>query len=316
MPPNPVDRRLLRSKLAFGAAFLLMGLLGGWWSVLIGRLVNENYALKVQVLGSGPEVLEAHSRRSLMLYGESALLLLLNLILVVLAWQAARREQLYLRRVDGLLAASTHELKTPIAGLKSLLESMVSGVIPPEKVPGYAERGLGAVARLEHLVESILAWQAAQARRGNVSERPLGECVAEVLSHRMESEAGESLDVDLGDAGQVPIRVVGESLRVIVENLLDNARKYGRGRPVKLRAGREGEWLHLDVQDEGEGFEPAVAESLFEPYHRGEGKHRHGTGLGLHIARSLARSLGGELEAHSEGPGKGATFRLRLRVVG
>lgn len=311
---TPLDRRLQQSKLAFGAAFLLLGLLGGWWSVLIGKLVNENYALQVAVLGASPEVAEAHARRSLMLYGESSLLLLLNLALVVLAWQGARREQLYIRRVEGLLAASTHELKTPIAGLRSLLESMASGVIPADRAAVYAERGLQACTRLEHLVEGILAWQAAQARRGVAEERPLRVWVEEVLAHRLESERGEGLDVDLGEAGEAPVVMVPDAFRVILENLLDNARKYGGEGPVRVRGRRLGAQVLLEVTDDGAGFAPETAEALFEPYQRGGGgQRRHGTGLGLHIARSLARSQGGELTASSPGPGRGATFTLRVR---
>ncbi|HNH49851.1 MAG TPA: ATP-binding protein, partial [Myxococcota bacterium] len=72
-------------------------------------------------------------------------------------------------------------------------------------------------------------------------------------------------------------------------------------------------WVELWVQDHGSGFPAEEAELLFEPYQRGQsGQPRHGTGLGLYLARSLARSMGGELRATSPGIGKGATFHLRL----
>ena len=247
-----------------------------------------------------------------MLYGESSVLMLLGVALVALAWQGARREQLYLRRVEGLLAASTHELKTPIAGLRSLLESMASGVIPGERVGPYAERGLQACSRLEHLIEGILAYQAAQARPMPRQTRALREWVSGVLEHRAATEGGERVEVALGELGEAPVAATPDAFRVILENLLDNARKYGGSAPVHLEARRDGSRVLLDVRDEGPGFAPEHAELLFEPYQRSAGLTRHGTGLGLHIARSLARAMGGDVEARSE-LGKGAVFTVVLR---
>jgi two-component system sensor histidine kinase EvgS len=138
----------------------------------------------------------------------------------------------------------------------------------------------------------------------------LGAWVDAVLDHRLGTE--ENVTPELGPATDVTVKAAPDAFRVVLENLLDNARKYGGG-SVRIEARVEEKRVALDVVDEGVGFEPHMAEAIFEPYQRGERvEKRHGTGLGLYIARTLARSVGGELEARSDGEGKGATFTFWL----
>ena len=78
---------------------------------------------------------------------------------------------------------------------------------------------------------------------------------------------------------------------------------------------RDGHW-HLDIRDHGRGFDPATAEKLFDIHNRGSGEGvTHGAGLGLAIARQLARRMGGNVVAHSPGPGKGAVFTVTLELA-
>ena len=106
-----------------------------------------------------------------------------------------------------------------------------------------------------------------------------------------------------------------DGLRVILENLLDNASKYGGG-SVRLAAGvGDGRW-RLDISDQGRGFAPETAEKLFDLHNRGSGEGiTHGAGLGLAIARQLARRMGGDITAHSAGPGQGAVFTVTLMLA-
>lgn len=290
----------------------MLTLLGGWWTVLIARLVAENHALEVQLYGATPTVEAALRSRRLMLMGESGTMTLLALSLVILAYRFAMRERAQAHRLEGVLAASTHELKTPIAGVKALLESMQSGVLPAERAGPHLAAGLDAVSRLEHLVEGIVAYQAAVARRPEAFvARPLAELVGEVVQHRAETVPGERVAVELAEGVYVEVRRDG--FRVVMENLFDNARKYGGSAPVRVTA-VVGERVDLVVADSGEGFEPAMADEIFQPYRRGAaGRAAHGTGLGLYLARQLAREMGGDLSAASDGPGRGARFTLSLR---
>lgn len=302
------------SNLGFGAALLLLGMLGGWWTVFIHRLLDENYTMAVAFYGASAELAAEHDRRRMMLMGESLTLLLLALLLIVLALEQARRERRMVRQMESLFAASTHELKTPVAGVRSLLESLQSGVLPPARMAPFLARGLEACTRLEHLIEGILAWQAAQARPSDRVRTTVQAQVSAVLEHRFASLGAEKLSCSLDGIGDVVIEVAPDRFRVILENLLDNARKYGEGRDVKLSGRIVGPHVALTVTDQGAGFAPGDSEVLFEPYRRGRsGEKRHGTGLGLYIARSLARGMGGDLRAESPGPGQGATFTFLVQ---
>lgn len=310
----PGRRESARPNILYGVMLVALVALGGWWTILIKRLVEENYLLNVALSGPAAEVTAEFARKRLMLVGESVSLTVIALVLGGGIVAQARRERTQMRRLEGVLAASTHELKTPVAGVKALLESLQSGVLPPAQMGPHVARGLEACGRLEHLIESILAYQAAIARGQRSEARPLGAWVEGVLVHRLECVGEEGLAVELGDAGEIRVRAAVDPFRVVMENLLDNARKYGGGRPVNVRARADGSWVRLDVQDAGGGFEPGDAEALFEPYRRGTASDRlHGTGLGLYISRTLAREMGGDLVGASAGTGRGSTFTLSLR---
>ena len=103
----------------------------------------------------------------------------------------------------------------------------------------------------------------------------------------------------------------------VVDQLLDNALRHcAAGDGVTLVVSRGDHLGELVVRDSGEGFEPAEAERIFERFHRaGHGAGRPeatGSGIGLTIARALTAAQGGTLTASSDGPGRGATFTLRL----
>jgi signal transduction histidine kinase len=85
---------------------------------------------------------------------------------------------------------------------------------------------------------------------------------------------------------------------------------------VRLAArAADGRW-RLDISDQGRGFPPETAEKLFDLHNRGSGEGvTHGAGLGLAIARQLARRMGGEISAHSAGPGMGAVFTVTLMLA-
>jgi signal transduction histidine kinase len=102
---------------------------------------------------------------------------------------------------------------------------------------------------------------------------------------------------------------------VILENLLDNAHKYGGGKVRMAAVVEQGRW-RLDISDRGRGFPPESAEKLFDLHNRGSGDGvTHGAGLGLAIARTLARRMGGDITASSGGPGQGAVFTVTLLVA-
>ncbi|MCX4759914.1 HAMP domain-containing histidine kinase [Streptomyces sp. NBC_01275] len=114
-----------------------------------------------------------------------------------------------------------------------------------------------------------------------------------------------------GEAGRLEVGVQGALLERIVSPLLANALRYARS-GVTVRASRTPGGVRIDVCDDGPGVPPAFAEQLFQPGRRAEPDDGHGgAGLGLPLARRLARSVGGEV-SHDAGHTPGARFRVTL----
>jgi signal transduction histidine kinase len=297
-----------------------------WWTILLGGVMRSNEALEQSVLESQAglsseeilarraEIAERHDRRNLMLVGESTLLALLLSGSLVLLFLLAQRRKQQREDMEKLLQFTSHEFKTPVAGVKGLLQSLGLGTIPENQRAELIRLGQMECDRLEHLAETILAYQRAMARdpREGMQNIEVARFLDDLLAHRARTSTGGN--VELAKIEAVGIQADRDGLRVILENLLDNAHKYGGG-AVRIDASvHEGRW-RLEISDRGRGFAPEAAEKLFDPHNRGSGDGMtHGAGLGLAIARSLARRMGGDLSARSAGPGQGAVFTLTLAL--
>jgi signal transduction histidine kinase len=250
-----------------------------------------------------------------MLVGESTLLaLMLSGSLVVLFLLAQRRKQ-QREDMEKLLQFTSHEFKTPVAGVKGLLQSLAIGSIPEAQRAELLKLGQIECDRLEHLAETILAYQRAMSRDPREGTQPIdaAQFIADLLAHRERTAVGGKVEAASIDA----VRVLADrdGLRVIVENLLDNAHKYGGGSVRLAAATGEGRW-RLEIRDQGRGFAQETAEKLFDLHNRGSGEGvTHGAGLGLAIARQLARRMGGDIAAYSAGPGLGAVFTVTMLLA-
>jgi signal transduction histidine kinase len=180
--------------------------------------------------------------------------------------------------------------------------------------------GLGEAERLEHMIENVLI-----AGRLRTDRQPIRMSLSRLdrfldafAAHRGEliQEPG-ALEVACEEGVRDAEALFDpDGLRVVLENLVDNALKYGGDEPnVRIHARKDGSALLVDVADDGIGFDPGEAENLFRPFVRTteEGSpSRHGAGLGLSIARALMRRMGGDVTARSDGPGRGACFTVHL----
>ena len=313
--------------IVLGVTLLTTASLVVWWTILLRGEMRTNEMLERELLGTRIELTQQevaereadiatrHDRRNVMLVGESTLLgLLLSGSLVLLFLLAQRRKQ-QREDMEKLLQFTSHEFKTPVAGVKGLLQSLAIGSIPDAQRAELIQLGQLECDRLEHLAETILAYQRAMSRdpRAGVQRIDVARFIADLLAHRARTSA--AVELQLGALDAVAVLADRDGLRVILENLLDNAQKYGGGRIHLTARVADGHW-RLDIRDEGRGFPPESAEKLFDIHNRGSGEGiTHGAGLGLAIARQLARRMGGEISAHSSGPGQGAVFSVTLALA-
>jgi signal transduction histidine kinase len=265
------------------------------------------------------------ARRRLMVQGESVLMLALLGVCWVMLYRFVREERRGAERMREFIAGVTHEMKTPLAGVKSLLETLAAGRVPAAEQARLYGLGLQSVERLEHLVDNVLVSGRlrVESLEVHVEELPLREQLDAFVRHRRRYLVGSDARLELdcpADCAEIRVAADANALRIVLENLTDNALKYGGTPPlVTIRVASDGARARVSVCDQGIGFEPGQAAALFTPFRRegerGPARSQHGTGLGLSISAALASAMGAELSATSEGPGRGACFTIALRIA-
>ncbi len=216
------------------------------------------------------------------------------------------------RRKDDFIALLSHELRNPLAPLRSGLELLRLKPTAGEQVRTMMQR---QVDHLVRLVDDLL--ETSRISRGLLELRRDAVELGDVLRSAVESadpivrEAGHRLELEMPSE---PLWLRGDPVRLAQSfaNLLNNAARYTpRGGTIWLRAIPEGEGsVCVSVRDTGRGFAPENRARLFEMFSRGEGSS--GLGIGLALVRKLIDMHGGSVEARSEGEGRGAEFLVRL----
>jgi two-component system phosphate regulon sensor histidine kinase PhoR len=230
-----------------------------------------------------------------------------------------------LRRLETLrqefVANVSHELKTPLAVIKVCVETLLDGAVEDVDGRGHFLKQIEDQGnRLYALIIDLLAL--ARVESGSevfdFQEIDLAESIADCLE-RLEARAkarGQTLEVDIQTPkGGTTIWADHESIRQILDNLVDNAIKYTpENGNVKVTLITEGNRLRLAVKDNGIGIPHEDLPRIFERFYRvdrARSREMGGTGLGLSIVKHLVQSMHGTVEAQSE-PGLGSTFVVRL----
>lgn len=224
-------------------------------------------------------------------------------------------------------SAVTHELRTPLTTFRMYSEMLADGVVTePAAQKEYLTTLQRESERLSRVVENVLAWSRLEegrfaARRERHAVAPLVDRLVPVLRRRVQDAAME-LQVRIADAAHDAVLVTDEdAIGQILFNLADNAAKYGKGSDavVELRVDVRGGEVLFAMRDHGPGVPAEHRKQIFSPFDRGavpvSSNDVPGTGLGLPLARGLARDLGGDLEL-DDSVTDGACFVLRLPTVG
>lgn len=220
---------------------------------------------------------------------------------------------------DRFIATLSHELRNPLAAAQVAVE-LLAEQIDDHPAIGVLQRQIDALVRMtDDLLDATRAMTGRLAvERANVDLRAVvTEAVRDV--ERELRESGRTLRVTLPETDAV---VVGDRIRLgqMLGNLLSNARKYTRpGSHIDVELAVEDDAATLTVRDDGIGFDPAIAERLFEVFARAEtkaGTDVGGLGVGLAIVRGVVELHGGTVTAHSEGEGMGASFVVTLPLAG
>jgi signal transduction histidine kinase len=220
-----------------------------------------------------------------------------------------------------LMRGVTHDIKNPLGaadGYGELLQMGLHGKLGPEQAHAVT-RIRGCIADALTIIGDLLELSRAESGSLPVEKREtnLGALLRGVADeyHAAAGAAGRAIHVDAPE----PVSALTDPSRVrqILGNLVSNAIKYARGSDRVVlsagrapRGGRQGEWAVVRVTDFGPGIPAGELPHLFEEFYRAEGVAAvEGHGLGLSVARRIARLLGGDLAVQSE-PGRGSIFTL------
>ncbi|MEM0908658.1 MAG: ATP-binding protein [Pseudomonadota bacterium] len=227
------------------------------------------------------------------------------------------------RMREDFVANASHELRTPLAALTGFIETLQGHARDdPEARDQFLAIMHTQAERMKRLTDALLSLSRIE-MRAHVQPSDLIDVTATVrqaveMTRSLAREAGVALEVDVQD-GQLPIRADSDEIIQLVDNLVENAIKYGGdgGRVVvclcKQTAGT-GETAVISVQDFGKGIAPQHVPRLTERFYRVDveaSRARQGTGLGLAIVKHIVARHRGRLTVRSE-LGAGSTFTVKI----
>src|SRR5262249_14599773 len=228
------------------------------------------------------------------------------------------------RRKDEFLAVLAHELRSPLAPLRNALEilRLADGEGVPGKDPELMAMMQRQVRYLVRLVDDLL--EVSRITRGKLQLRKERVALAQVVESALETSrplieaAGHEVGVTLPPD---PVLLDADPIRLaqVLANLLNNAAKYtDPGGRIGLTAEREGNEVVVRVRDNGIGIPGEMLPRIFDLFtqvDRFSGRAQGGLGIGLTVVRSLVQLRGGTFSAHSDGPGRGSEFIVRLPLL-
>jgi signal transduction histidine kinase len=229
----------------------------------------------------------------------------------------ARQEMEEARRV--LFAAISHDLRTPLASIRAMVEAIDDGVVTDaETTQRYVRTILGEVQHLSGLIDDLfeLSRLDAGVLALHVEPGSLRDLVSDTLEALQVQAAGKGLELK-GEVDDSLPPVLMDAARVqrVLFNLVQNAiRHTPPDGTIRLEAQEESGTVRVDVVDSGEGVAPDDLPHIFDRFYRGEksrARGQGGAGLGLAIARGLVEAHGGRIWAQSA-PGEGTRFSFVL----
>lgn len=220
-----------------------------------------------------------------------------------------------------LISIATHELRTPITGIKGYLDMVIQG--DTGKLNPETKEVIGEVVkinqRLADLVDDLL--NVGRIEQGRIEIRPvemdLGKLIEEVVSELQIQAKEKALNLTSQADLKLMVKADPERTRQVLINLIGNAIKYTPAGSVTVSAEKTQNEVLVTVKDTGLGMSPEAQKKLFEKFYRVKTEKTRaitGTGLGLWITKKLVEMMGGKISVQSE-EGKGSTFSFSLPRV-
>ena len=226
------------------------------------------------------------------------------------------------RRKNEFLAMLAHELRNPLAPISNAVRALSLGRRDETAVDSASEMLERQVGQIIRLVDDLL--DVSRISRGKIALRPERVELTRVIDQAVEASRAQyrSMDQELTvSLPSEPVYLNADPTRLaqVVGNLLNNAHKFTDvGGRISVAVEREGAQVVIRVKDTGVGIAAEHLAGIFEMFTQVESsleRSRSGLGIGLTLVKTLVEMHGGTVEAHSDGPGRGSEFVVRLPVL-
>ncbi len=326
------------SKIRWWSYFVMLYMLFAfvWWAMLLLRKNEEAHTAKLEALEIklsqghvpvNPEALKNNAeyqaldekcrRQRLMIIGECSVFTLSLLAGLFAIRRSYRRELKANQQQRNFLLSITHELKSPIASIRLILETLLKRDLPKAQSDRLLNNALSEDERLNNLVENLLlSAKLESAYEPYFEEIDLPGLVSDLLAKC--AARCPNVKLSFQNPKDFPLlRADKSGITSLVNNLLENAVKYGGDKPrvdVKLSSHRK--TAILEVADQGICIPDDEKRRIFEKFYRvgsEETRQTKGTGLGLFIADQIVKAHKGRIQVLNNSP-KGSIFRVEMRI--
>ncbi len=307
----------------FLLAYILAALI--WWFIALDRqnkLMTKYEMEQLQPTDNNyqaryNEIKSLEKRKDAQYLGEGITFFLLIVAGAVFVFRAVRRELRISREQQNFMIAITHELKTPISVARLNLETMQKRKLDEAQQQRLIQTTLEETNRLNALCNNMLLSSQIEAggyritnEETDISEL-IGKCVQDFVTRypqqKIEADIAPGIFID-GD------RLL---LQMLVNNLIDNAIKYGaKDQPVTISLSEKGSNIIFQVKDQGKGIPAAERNKIFDKFYRignSATKGAKGTGLGLYLAKKISKQHNANISVTDNSP-SGAIFTVTLHA--
>jgi signal transduction histidine kinase len=290
-----------------------------WWIAYQLRIIEQLRIEQLEVGASSESIRlinEEFNKKFWMILGEGLVFTLLLLFGMYVLFRVLSQQMSLAKAQRNFLLTVTHELKTPIASVTLLLDTLKKHDLAPETKDQLIEDALSETSRLATMTENmLLSTRVEKAQELLYFESIEFSNLVDVTVSNVSRTAGQKHKFNTEIKGGV--RIVGDAqyLESLISNLLTNAIKYSPEKSeIDVKLSSSGDKITLEVRDLGLGIGDKDKERVFRKFYRVENEETRkskGSGLGLFLVQEIARIHGGSVKILDNDP-KGVIFRVVL----